>query len=85
MLDKLRNALTGTNGRNKILVRNILFSAILKVIGLATSLIVVRVTLHYLNNEIYGIWMTITSIIYWISVFDIGMGNGMRNYMTMAI
>ena len=85
MLDKLRNALTGTNGRNKILVRNILFSAILKVIGLATSLLVVRVTLHYLNNEIYGIWMTITSIIYWISVFDIGMGNGMRNYMTMAI
>lgn len=50
-----------------------------------TSFMIVPVTLHYLDNEIYGIWMTITSILMWFSFFDVGLGNGMRNYMTQAI
>ena len=29
--------------------------------------------------------MTITSILFWINTFDIGLGNGMRNYLTEAI
>lgn len=29
--------------------------------------------------------MTITSILMWFSFFDVGLGNGMRNYMTQAI
>ena len=73
------------NSRNRILTTNILFSAILKIISLATSLLIVPITINYLNNEVYGVWMTITSIIFWINTFDIGLGNGMRNYLTKAI
>lgn len=29
--------------------------------------------------------MTITSVLFWINTFDIGLGNGMRNYLTGAI
>lgn len=74
--DKQRDA----NIRN-----NILFSGFLKCVGLLTSLLVVPVTLGYLNNEVYGVWMTITSIMSWFTFFDIGLGNGMRNYLTKAI
>lgn len=74
--DKQRDA----NIRN-----NILFSGFLKCVGLLTSLLVVPVTLGYLNNEVYGVWMTITSIMAWFTFFDIGLGNGMRNYLTKAI
>lgn len=68
-----------------MLRNNILFSGILKAIGLMTSLVIVPVTINYLNNEVYGVWMTITSVLYWITTFDIGLGNGMRNYLTEAL
>lgn len=73
------------NTRNKMLTTNILYSSILKIISLSTSLLIVPITINYLNNEVYGIWMTITSILFWINTFDIGLGNGMRNYLTEAI
>ena len=73
------------NSRNKMLLSNILGSGVLKAIGLVTSLLTVPVTLHYLDKESYGIWMTISSMAFWIFTFDIGLGNGMRNYLTMAI
>ena len=74
-----------SNTRNKMLTTNILYSSILKIISLSTSLLIVPITINYLNNEVYGIWMTITSILFWINTFDIGLGNGMRNYLTEAI
>lgn len=79
------NQFISTDGRSKMLKSNILYSAILKVIGLITSLLVVTITLNYLNSELYGVWLTITSILYWFSFFDIGLGNGMRNYLTEAV
>lgn len=74
-----------SNTRNKMLTTNILYSSILKIISLSTSLLIVPITINYLNKEVYGIWMTITSILFWINTFDIGLGNGMRNYLTEAI
>jgi len=58
---------------------------ILKVIGLATSLLLVPITLDYLDSEVYGIWLTISSILYWFAFFDVGLSNGMRNYLTKSI
>lgn len=68
-----------------MLRNNILFSGILKTIGLCTSFLIVPLTLNYLDKESYGIWMTISSMAFWIFTFDIGLGNGMRNYLTAAI
>ena len=71
--------------RNKMLRNNIFLSAIIKTVGILASLIIVPITLHYLESEQYGIWMTISSILYWFAFFDIGLGNGMRNYLTKAL
>lgn len=71
--------------RNKMLRNNIIFSGVLKVVGLCTSFLIVPLTLNYLDKEPYGIWMTISSMAFWIFTFDIGLGNGMRNYLTAAI
>lgn len=64
---------------------NVLLSAVLRVVGLLCSLAVVPLTLGYLNTDVYGVWMTITSVLYWFSFFDVGLGNGMRNYLTASI
>ncbi len=71
--------------RSNVLRANIVWSLILKIIGLATSLLLVPITLDYLDCEIYGIWMTISSILYWFAFFDVGLSNGMRNYLAQSI
>lgn len=53
--------------RNMMLRKNILFSAILKVIGLCSSLLIVPITLEYLSSEVYGIWLTMSSVLYWFA------------------
>ena len=85
LVEKIKYLFTSKVERDVSLRNNILFSAILKVIGLGTSLLIVPVTLNYLNGEVYGIWLTMSSILYWFTFFDIGLGNGMRNYLTEAI
>jgi len=82
---RIKQLFKSNDKRNRILRNNIMFSAVLKIIGLSCSLLIVPITLNYLNNEVYGIWLTMSSILYWFSFFDIGLGNGMRNYLTQAI
>lgn len=84
-MGRITNFFHTTNERNKIVRNNIFFSAFLKAIGLLTSLLVVPITIGYLKNEVYGIWMTISSMLYWVGAFDMGLGNGMRNYLTEAV
>jgi O-antigen/teichoic acid export membrane protein len=64
--------------------KNILASVVLKGIDSLTYLLLVPVTLGYLNPYEYGIWLTLSSILVWINSFDIGLGNGMRNKLAEA-
>jgi O-antigen/teichoic acid export membrane protein len=65
--------------------KNILASLIIKGISILISLILVPLTIHYLNPTRYGIWLTLSSIIGWLGFFDIGFGNGLRNKFAEAI
>lgn len=64
--------------------KNVLASAVLKGIDSLVYLLLVPVTLGYLNPYEYGIWLTLNSILMWINSFDIGLGNGMRNKLAIA-
>ena len=48
------------------------------------SLLLVPLTIDYLNPTKYGIWITLMSVIAWFNFFDIGLGNGLRNKMATA-
>lgn len=75
-------------GRSKERYRRILltsFSAILsRGIGIATALVSVPLTVHYLGAERYGLWMTIASVIALLGFADLGMGNGLLNAISEA-
>jgi O-antigen/teichoic acid export membrane protein len=70
--------------RTGIVKQNIYFSFFLKGISILTSIIIVPLTISYLSQEEYGLWLTISSIVGWIYVFDIGLTNGLRNKLTEA-
>lgn len=81
----IKNRLSAFDGRTKNVVKNTAATAMMKVGTFACSLIMVPITLDYLDNENYGIWMAMTSILYWFAFFDVGLGNGMRNYLAESI
>lgn len=64
--------------------KNILGSFVYKGISILLSLIMVPMTIHYVNPSQYGIWLTLSSIVGWVSFFDIGFTNGFRNKFAIA-
>lgn len=73
------------NARTALAVKNIIGSFILKGGSILISFILVPLTLDYLNPYEYGIWLTLNSILSWIYIFDIGLGNGLRNKLTEVL
>lgn len=73
------------NKRTKKIVQNIGLSMIGKAITTLCSFFIVPMTISYINPTRYGIWLTLSSIIAWISIFDLGFGQGFRNKFAEAI
>jgi O-antigen/teichoic acid export membrane protein len=77
--------LKSSHSRTLNIQKNVLLSFVLKGISIGISLLLVPLTLNYLDKERYGLWLTLSSIIGWFSLFDIGLGNGFRNKFAEAI
>lgn len=65
--------------------KNALYMLLLKGVSLTISLVYVPLLLNTLNTENYGIWLTLTSIVAWVAMLDIGLGNGLRNKLAEAV
>lgn len=59
-------------------------SGIARAVRIGVLLITVPVTLHYLGNERFGLWMTISSILAMAGFADFGIGNGVLNTVSTA-
>lgn len=70
--------------RDKNLKKNITLSFLFKILSVGINFMLIPVLISYLNTEQYGIWLTLLSILSWISFTDIGLGNGLRNRLTEA-
>jgi len=64
--------------------KNILASIIIKGLSIAISLVIVPLTINYIKPSGYGIWLTLNSIVAWLSFFDIGLTQGLRNKFAEA-
>lgn len=85
MLEKIKNKLFSGSERTVLIKKNILASSMLRVISIVISLMVVPATINYINAEQYGIWLTLSSIIAWLSYFDFGFAHGFRNRFAEAV
>lgn len=84
MIGKLKHFLTQGNKRSVEAKKNVVGSFLIKVISIGISLVMVPITIHYINPTQYGIWLTMSSMVAWISFFDIGFTHGLRNRFTEA-
>jgi O-antigen/teichoic acid export membrane protein len=80
-----KKLLSKTNNRSVKAYKNIIGMFTLKGVNIAISLVMVPLTLNYLDVTRYGIWITLSAIFGWFSLFDIGLGNGLRNRLTEAL
>ena len=81
----IKRILTEGDPRSLIIKRNIIGSSILKCVSILISLQVVPLTIDFVNPTQYGIWLTLSSIIAWLSYFDIGLAHGFRNRFAEAV
>ena len=64
--------------------KNIISSVLIKGGSIGVSLLLVPLTINYVNADRYGIWLTISSIVAWFSFFDVGLTQGLRNKFAEA-
>lgn len=81
----IKQILTSGSARTINIKKNVLASIILKGVSILVSLALVPITIGYVSPELYGVWLTLSSILSWLSFFDIGLSHGLKNKLTEAI
>ena len=71
--------------RSKNIKQNALGAIAIKIIAMGIQLIQVPIVLSYLEPTLYGVYLTITSIVVWTHNFDFGLGSGLRYKLTEAL
>ncbi|MFI5185155.1 MAG: hypothetical protein ACHQF0_00355 [Chitinophagales bacterium] len=83
-LSFLRDFITKGHHRSVRAKKNIIASFFIKGASIAINLLLVPITINYVNSSRYGIWLTLSSIVGWFSFFDIGLTQGLRNKFAEA-
>ena len=73
------------NQRSVTVKKNIIGSLFIKGCSIIISLMLVPMTLGYVSSELYGIWLTLSSIMLWLNFFDVGFTLGLKNKLAEAI
>jgi len=55
-----------------------------KGVSIIVSLVSIPLTVGYLGAERYGMWMTISTLLAWLSLADLGLGNSLTNAVSEA-
>lgn len=78
IINKIKH-LKNSNDRSSKAKWNTLLLGVVKSLTIPISFLLVPLTIDYVNKEIYGVWLTLSSVVAWMSFFDIGLNNGLRN------
>ena len=68
-----------TDGRSKKMYKNTAAMMFIKGASILISLMSAPIMLHHVNRADYGVLLTLTSIVGWVGMMDVGLGNGLRN------
>ena len=71
--------------RTQIIKKNVLGSFVVKGISIVVSLLLVPLTLGYVSSEVYGVWLTLSSVLHWLTFMDVGFTLGLKNRLAEAL
>ncbi len=83
--DKVLALIRRGHPRSVKIKRHILASFAIKGTSILIGFLLVPITLDYVDKEQYGIWLTLSSVIAWFALFDVGLGHGLRNRLAEAL
>ena len=85
MIDKIKSFFNNGNARSIKAKKNIMQMFFIRGTSILIGFVLLPLTVGYVNSETYGLWLTISSMVAWISFFDVGIGNGLRNRLAEAL
>ncbi|MEJ2883675.1 lipopolysaccharide biosynthesis protein [Pedobacter sp. GR22-6] len=85
IIDNIQKFLTQGHARTLHVKKHIIISFVMRGLSVAIGLILIPLTLTYVDKIQYGIWIALSSIIGWVAFFDIGFGNGLKIKLAEAI
>ena len=75
----------GNSELSAILVKNVLLLGLIKPLSILLNLITFPLCIYMVDKAQYGLFSVITAFTSWFSLFDLGIGNGLKNHLTLAI
>lgn len=85
IIDSFKHFLSKGNERTRNIKKNVIESIAIKGFSILIQLLLVPLTLNYLSPELYGIWLTLSSILLWLNFFDVGFTLGLKNKLAESI
>lgn len=71
--------------RTRNYVKQIKGAFIYKAIAVLASFLTIPIMIRYLGPAQFGVWSTLVSVMSWIALFDLGLGNGLRNKLAESL
>lgn len=84
VIGKIKNLIQGQSRSAKV-KKNIIASFGIKGVSILVSFALVPMTIGYVSSELYGVWLTLSSILTWLCFLDIGFSQGLKNKLAEAI
>lgn len=78
-ISTIKNKFYKSDDRSVKMRKNTLAMLFIRGLSIFISLLSAPIMLHHVNRADYGVLMTLTSLVSWVGLMDVGLGNGLRN------
>jgi len=65
--------------------KNIILSLFFRGGSILLQFALIPLTINYIKPDVYGVWLTLSSLVGWVAMFDVGIANGLRNKLSESL